>query len=92
MASRDLTAAFIERRTAANIRRRTGDGMVGSRIKPFGEKSSYRHYDLVSNISNIFLSFNGIIGISKGGIESDSMMEVRTFSHSKHGSFEPKQT
>ncbi|GFH60584.1 syntaxin 16 [Chaetoceros tenuissimus] len=37
MASRDLTAAFIERRTAANIRRRTGDvGNGGSRIKPFG--------------------------------------------------------
>ena len=42
MASRDLTAAFIERRTAANIRRRTGDvGNGGSRIKPFG---MYRIY------------------------------------------------
>lgn len=49
MASRDLTASFIERRTAANIRRRTGDGMVGSRMKPFG--------------------------ISKGGMDSDSIME-----------------
>mmetsp|Transcript_5786 Transcript_5786/g.8133 ORF Transcript_5786/g.8133 Transcript_5786/m.8133 type:complete len:317 (-) Transcript_5786:247-1197(-) len=35
MASRDLTAAFVERRSAANIRRRTGDH-GGSRMKPFG--------------------------------------------------------
>eukprot|EP01083_Nonionella_stella_P090036 251530_1 len=35
MASRDLTAAFVERRSASNIRRRTGDH-GGSRVKPFG--------------------------------------------------------
>ena len=37
MASRDLTAAFIERRNAANIRRRSSDNAGGSRMKPFGE-------------------------------------------------------
>ena len=40
MASRDLTAAFNERRTASNLRRRSGDGVVagGARMKPFGKK------------------------------------------------------
>jgi hypothetical protein len=38
MASRDLTAAFIERRTAAHLRRRGGEYTGGSsRMKPFGE-------------------------------------------------------
>ena len=37
MASRDLTAAFIERRNAANIRRRSSDNAGGSRMKPFGK-------------------------------------------------------
>lgn len=36
MASRDLTSAFIERRNAANLRRRTSDNSGGSRMKPFG--------------------------------------------------------
>jgi len=36
MASRDLTAAFIERRAASNLRRRTGDNVGGSIMKPFG--------------------------------------------------------
>lgn len=49
MASRDLTTAFIERRTAANLRRRTSENGNGSRMKPFG--------------------------ISKGGMETEIMME-----------------
>jgi len=36
MASRDLTSAFIERRTASNLRRRTADNVNGPRMKPFG--------------------------------------------------------
>lgn len=37
MASRDLTVAFIERRSASKIRRRSGENVNGSsRIKPFG--------------------------------------------------------
>jgi hypothetical protein len=38
MASRDLTAAFIERRTAAHLRRRGSEYAVGGsgRMKPFG--------------------------------------------------------
>jgi len=41
MASRDLTSAFIERRSAANLRRRTGENVGGgSRMKPFGKNTS----------------------------------------------------
>lgn len=77
MASRDLTAAFVERRTAAKIRRRTGDGMVGSRMKPFGKISCYRHFDLLKFMYLTYcLYFNGFVGISKGGMDSDSIMEV----------------
>ena len=35
MASRDLTATFIERRTATNRRRRS-EGGAGSNVAPFG--------------------------------------------------------
>jgi len=49
MASRDLTSLFIEKRNAANLRRRSsesnsvgsggvgGSGNGGSRMKPFGK-------------------------------------------------------
>ena len=41
MASRDLTSAFIERRSAANLRRRTGENVGGgSRMKPFGKNTT----------------------------------------------------
>jgi len=42
MASRDLTSAFMDRRNAANVRRRDAGGSTGSRLKPFGisKKSS----------------------------------------------------
>eukprot|EP00581_Thalassiosira_minuscula_P016762 CAMPEP_0183731070 /NCGR_PEP_ID=MMETSP0737-20130205/34326_1 /TAXON_ID=385413 /ORGANISM="Thalassiosira miniscula, Strain CCMP1093" /LENGTH=319 /DNA_ID=CAMNT_0025963713 /DNA_START=1 /DNA_END=960 /DNA_ORIENTATION=+ len=36
MASRDLTSAFIERRTATNRRRRTSGGPASSKVAPFG--------------------------------------------------------
>lgn len=46
MASRDLTSAFIERRNAANLRRRSSEnngvgvgGGGGSKMKPFGMSS-----------------------------------------------------
>lgn len=38
MASRDLTATFIERRSAANVRRENQNS-DGGRMKPFGEFS-----------------------------------------------------
>lgn len=71
MASRDLTSAFIERRSAANLRRRTGENVGGgSRMKPFG--------------------------ISKGGLESDIMMEegipmtpTRTLGHTAASTLPP---
>jgi hypothetical protein len=37
MASRDLTSAFIERRTASNRRRKSSGPSSPSKIKPFGE-------------------------------------------------------
>lgn len=39
MASRDLTASFIERRTATNRRRRSDGGALrgGTNVAPFGE-------------------------------------------------------
>jgi len=49
MASRDLTAAFIERRSAANLRRRSGDG----RMKPFGKR---RH--LVFQCTKLFAAIS----------------------------------
>mmetsp|Transcript_26408 Transcript_26408/g.48552 ORF Transcript_26408/g.48552 Transcript_26408/m.48552 type:complete len:323 (+) Transcript_26408:78-1046(+) len=36
MASRDLTSAFIERRTATNRRRRSSGGIPSSKVTPFG--------------------------------------------------------
>jgi len=37
MASRDLTSAFIERRTATNRRRKSSGPSSPSKLKPFGE-------------------------------------------------------
>jgi len=111
MASRDLTSAFIERRSAANLRRRTGDNVGGSRMKPFGENSNTSSYyvlvvllvhvlydntmilivpcsfmfnSLLILINMFYFSMTDLLtGISKGGLDSDIMMEVRLSKNKK---------
>eukprot|EP00984_Skeletonema_dohrnii_P012255 scaffold4957_cov115-Skeletonema_dohrnii-CCMP3373.AAC.2 len=45
MASRDLTSAFIERRTATNRRRKSSGPSSPSKIKPFGISKKHHDYD-----------------------------------------------
>lgn len=62
MASRDLTSAFMDRRNAANVRRRDAGGSTGSRLKPFGEiHLIINDHSLVLSNSRIVFEINEII-------------------------------